>query len=118
VAPSVDQRRVVRGSGSLAQRGGTALVLRPALVRPQRRDAGPAVEAAPDVALHFTKLSDSEHAVCRLGKQRREARAFFTRLDPGCFLTERPPALGQAAVDLGQTSQSAQPSLCHLCGSP
>jgi hypothetical protein len=91
---------VARGSCSLAQRPGAALVLRPQLDRPQRPKAGPAVEAGPEVALQSAKLSDADHAACRLGKQRREARAFFARFDRGCPMAKRPAALGQAPVDL------------------
>jgi hypothetical protein len=54
---------VARGSRSVAQRIGAAPVLQPALVRPQRPEAGTAVVAVPEVGLQSVKLSDADHTV-------------------------------------------------------
>jgi hypothetical protein len=68
--------------------------MRPALARSQRPEAGTAVAAIPEVALQSAGLSNADHAVCRLGKQRREALALVAHLDPGCSPPERSAALG------------------------
>jgi hypothetical protein len=107
-AGAPDQRHAVRRSRSLAQRLGAALVLRSALVRSQRPDAGATVEAVPRVALQSAKLSRADHAAGRVGEEWRVALALLARVDGSGPSTQRPPVLGQAAVDFRMTSQTTE----------
>jgi hypothetical protein len=93
-----DQRRVVGGLRSLAQRLRAARVLRPALVRYRRPEAGATVDAVPQVARQST--TNLSNAVGHVGEERREALTLLTGVDGSGPSTQRAAALGQAAGDL------------------